>query len=321
MTPRALILGIGGQDGSLLAEHLLSKGYEVHGLYRHSTADNLQRVRSILDRITLHCGDLTDPESICRALVHSRAYEIYNLADQDHIGWSWDCPSQSLDVTGCAVLRLLESVDTDVRVFQPVSSTIYGSSPTQQTQDESCPLNPQSPYAVAKATALHLCRLWRERYGIWVSTGILYNHDSPRRAPGYLLDEIIDKVLLVKSGKADRIILRDPDSVVDIGFAGDYVDAMHRILQCYAPDDFIIATGIGYTVGAITSEILRLLDLPPSVPILKAVCSGPAQHVGQGTHLVGCAAKLTAATGWKAATALTELLTMKLESRAWKGTL
>jgi GDPmannose 4,6-dehydratase len=320
MTPRALILGIGGQDGSLLAEHLLSKGYEVHGLYRHSTADNLQRIRGILDRVTLHRGDLTDAESVRCAFVRSRAYEVYNLADQDHIGWSWDCASQSLDVTGCAVLRLLD-LFTDARMFQPVSSTIFGSSPIQQPQNESCPLNPQNPYAVAKATALHLCRLWRERYGIWVSTGILYNHDSPRRAPGYLLDEIIDKALLVKSGKADRIILRDPDSVVDIGFAGDYVDAMHRILQCNAPDDFIIATGIGYTVRAITSEILRLLGLPPSVPILKAVCSGPAQHVGQGTHLVGCAAKLTAATGWKAATTLTELLTMKLESRAWKGTL
>jgi GDPmannose 4,6-dehydratase len=311
---RALILGIGGQDGSYLAEHLLSAGYDVFGVYRHSSVDNLTRIQSIRERVTLYRGDLSDADSIKRAVASAAPHEVYNLADQDHIGWSWECSQQSLDITGVAVLRLLEACES-CRIFQPVSSTIFGSYPTQQPQYEDCPLNPQSPYAIAKALAFQLCRVWRERYNVWVSTGILYNHDSPRRSPGYLLDDIIQKALTPNKHNM-TLPVRDPDAIVDIGFAGDYVRAMHAVLQLPQPGDFIISSGKSYTVREICQQVQKLLG--QRFPIVREPPdSSFAQCVGQGTALVGDHLKLRVATGWSPTVDLDKLLTMKLRAGGW----
>jgi GDPmannose 4,6-dehydratase len=187
----ALIVGIGGQDGSYLAEHLLALGYEVHGVHRRTSTGNLSRLTpEVLGQVHLHQGDLTDTNSIMKAVQSSDAEEIYNLADQDDVRWSFDLASYNFDVTGAAVGRLLHALsieDAERKIFQPISATIFGDTVNGH---ESTPLFPRSPYACAKAFALHLCQYYREQEGLHVGTAILFNHDSPRRGPGYLLQKI-----------------------------------------------------------------------------------------------------------------------------------
>jgi GDPmannose 4,6-dehydratase len=264
---RVLILGIGGQDGSYLADNLLSRGgYEVHGMVRRSSTGNLRNIAHLEGKVTLHRGDLSDPLSIHRILESVQPHYIYNLADQDNIGWSYMHVGYNLDVTAGAVGRLLESVRMlkaqdswgDMRIFQACSATMYG--PREELITEDTPLNPQSPYACAKAAAYHLCRMYRQRYGMFVSCGILFNHDSPRRSPDYLPQQIARQAVEVLRGKRERIELRGPNTRVDIGWAPEYVEAMRLICEAEKPDDFVAGTGWGCRIDSLCRVALGDVD-------------------------------------------------------------
>lgn len=259
---RALILGVGGQDGSYLADILLEKGYEVHGLIRRSSVDNTVRIKHVLDRIVLHQGDLADYGSLHHAIVASNPDEIYNEADQDAVGWSRHVPSYNYDVTFKAAGNLLEIMRheaPEARLFQPVSATMFQGA--EYPQDEDTPLTPKSPYACAKAGAYLLSRYYREVHGMFVSTGILYNHDSPRRGEDYLVHKICKSAIRVAEGKQDKIRLGNLDHLVDIGHAREYMEAAWSILQLDKPDDYVIATGISYSVGALAYSALGQLGI------------------------------------------------------------
>lgn len=318
----ALIFGVGGQDGSYLADLLLEKNYDVHGTVRRSSGGNLGRILHCVDRVRLHRCDLTDSASINRVLHEVAPDEVYNEADQDNVGWSKDCPLQSVDVTAGGPARILEALRTlpnrdRVRLFQPVSATMFGC-PTSGPQDESTPLDPQSPYACAKSHAYHLGRYYRREYGLYVSTGIMYNHDSPRRGPGYLLQDLcrqasgmhdqVDWSLIPHGAKIpfSNFTVGDPDAVVDVGFAGDYVDAAWRILQLDEPDDFVISTGRPNKVGVIAEKVLRRYGLEGVDVVADPEWS---KSLNQGL-LFGDYGKLYRKTGWEPKTRVVELIKM-----------
>jgi GDPmannose 4,6-dehydratase len=292
MAKRALILGIGGQDGSYLCDILLEQGREVHGLYHRSSYDNLQRIAHCRDRIILHRGDITDLGSVEVALNSSLPDEVYNVADQDHIGWSLKIPSVSWDVTAKAPAMILELLKDrcsgrKVRFFQPVSSTIFGDA--QPPQDEGTPLNPLSPYAVAKAAIYHASRYYRRVHGMFVVVGIMYNHDSPRRRnEGYLLHEICGQVKAVQRGEKDHATVGSKKMVVSLGYARDYMEAAVAMLRVAEPDDYVVAS------PAVTiEELVRLAD--PGV----AVNEDPRLlRPGPQPSLVGDWSKARASLGW-----------------------
>ena len=245
MVKTALILGITGQDGSYLAELLLSKGYEVHGLVRRSATGNRSNIVHIADQITLHKGDMADPTSIYRVISEVKPDEIYNEADQDHVSWSFDSVGYSCDITGAAVGRLLEIVkqlDLSIRVFQPVSSNMFGRCDTS-SQVETTPFRPQSPYAAAKVMAFVFCQYYRDVFGMFVSTGIFYNHESPRRSEEYVTRKITKGAASIAKGQQQELTLGNLDIQIDFGFAGEYMQAAWQIMQLDESDDFIIATG------------------------------------------------------------------------------
>ena len=246
---RALIIGIGGQDGSYLADVLLERGYEVAGIYRHSSVDNLQRIKHIKDKVTLYPGDLLDTTTTIRTLKDYQPDEVYNEADQDNVPWSHNVPGISCDVTAGAVGKLLESVyqtNKDIKVFQPLSATMFATG--NLTQNEQTRFNPQSPYACGKVAAYYLCRYYRETKDMFVATAIFFNHDSPRRSEDYLLNKICNSVVRMAKGEQDMLYLGNLATQVDIGFAWEYMVAAHSIMQCEVPDDFVIGTGVGHTI-------------------------------------------------------------------------
>ena len=245
MQKRALVIGCGGQDGSFLCEILLEKGFTVHGLYRHCSYDNLRRIAHVRDRLTLHEGDVLDAVSLHAVLAEVRPHEIYNEADIDKVSFSVKAPAVVLRVGVEAVAVLLEAVRVncpEARVFQPVSATMFGDAAAPQ--DEETAFNPQSPYACAKVAAYHLARHYRHAHNLFISTAILYNHDSPRRGPGYLLQRI---------ARGEKLwgTLED---VVDIGYAREYMEAAWKMLQLDAPDDFVLGTGKGYRIADLLYE-------------------------------------------------------------------
>jgi GDPmannose 4,6-dehydratase len=247
---KALITGITGQDGSYLAELLLEKGYEVHGLVRRSSSFNTWRIDHVRDRLQLHYGDLVDQNSLVRAVETIQPAEIYNLAAQSHVKVSFEMPEYTTDVTALGVLRLLDAVrdlGTDARVYQAGSSEMFGL--VQETpQSERTPFHPRSPYAVAKVFGHWTAINYRESYGQYAANGILFNHESPRRGENFVTRKITRGLAAIKHGKAKELRLGNLDARRDWGFAGDYVEAMWRILQQDAPGDYVIATGVTRTV-------------------------------------------------------------------------
>jgi GDPmannose 4,6-dehydratase len=206
---KALILGINGQDGSYLAEILLDKGYEVHGMVRRTATGNLRNIQHIEDRLQLHIGDLTDPVSLHQIVAEVRPQEIYNEADQDHAGLSFKIPAYNFEVTGAAVGRLLEiirQVDPTIRFFQPVTSNMFGQA-TEPQQNEDTRLNPINPYSCAKVFAYYLCHMYRQTYGMHVSMAIFYNHESPRRTEHYVTRKITRSIARIKAGLQDKLVL------------------------------------------------------------------------------------------------------------------
>ena len=280
MGKRALILGVGGQDGSYLAEILLESGYEVHGLVRHSSGNNLWRIRHLLDKITLHKGDICDGVRLAMLIDELAPDEIYNEADQDSVGWSGKAPGYQIEVTYKAVSTILETLrymGGKVRFFQPVSSTMFGDQPYPHT--ETTPLKPQSPYACAKAAAFLLCQHYRREHGVYVSCGILYNHDSPRRGPDYLLQRIA----------RGEPLWGDLSTIVDVGYAPEYMEAAYQSLQQSESRDYVIATGRGYRIADLQNWAKGLTGEPE--PEFKQLAYPVLPYDCQARRILGFAPK------------------------------
>lgn len=276
---KALILGVTGQDGSHLAEILLKKGYEVHGMVRRSATGNTRNIEHLIRdpelfnrRFFLCRGDLADPTSLYRIISSVKPQEIYNEADQDHVGWSYDMVGFSADITGAAVGRILEiirQVDASIRFFQPCTSNMFGK--TESTfQTETTPFNPQSPYACAKVMAYYLTKYYREAFGMFASTAILYNHESPRRTEEYVTRKITKSVARIVCGKQDKLILGDLSARVDWGYAKEYMEAAWQMLQLDEPDDFVIATGEAHSVQEFVEEAFAVVDLKPEEYVVSS---------------------------------------------------
>ncbi len=263
---RALILGVGGQDGSYLAELLLEKGYEVHGMMRRSATDNTQNIVDFKNSITLHQGDLADPLSVDTIIRSVRPDEIYNEADQDNVTWSKSTPAYSVDITAGAVSRLFESVlriHRPIKIFQPVSSTMFGE-PTSWPQDENTPLAPMSPYACAKAHAFHLAKYYREKHGLFICTAILYNHTSERQNEDYLLPKICRSAVRIARGHQENLALGNLEETVDIGYAPDYMEAAWQMMQLPKPDDFVICSQHNTKIGELVAWAFEELGVSPT---------------------------------------------------------
>ena len=248
--PRALITGITGQDGSYLAELLVEKGYEVHGMVRRASTEKFDRIEHLRDRITLHQGDLLDHRSLVDALRASRPDEVYNLAAMSFVAVSWIQPTLTAEFTGVGVTRLLEAVREvcpDTRFYQASSSEMFGKV-RETPQNEQTPFYPRSPYGVAKAYGHHITVNYRESYDLHACSGILFNHESPRRGLEFVTRKITWHAAAIKLGKRGELKLGNLDAKRDWGYAEDYVEAMWLMLQQPKADDYVIATGVSHTV-------------------------------------------------------------------------
>ena len=262
---RAFVTGITGQDGSYLAELLLDKGYEVHGMIRRSSSFNTGRIDHLYAdphitgvRLFLHYGDLSDSSRLAKLLYELQPDEVFNLAAQSHVRVSFDIPEYTGDVTGLGTTRILEAIreagiQKKVRFYQASTSELYGKV-VETPQSETTPFYPRSPYGVAKLYAYWMTVNYREAYGIHASNGILFNHESPRRGATFVTRKITQAVARIKLGLQDKLYLGNLEARRDWGFAGDYVDAMWRILQQDEPDDYVIATGETHSVREFCEE-------------------------------------------------------------------
>jgi GDPmannose 4,6-dehydratase len=248
--PSALITGITGQDGSYLAELLLDKGYEVHGMVRRASTEKFDRIEHLRDRITLHQADLLDHRSLVDALRAAKPDEVYNLAAMSFVAVSWIQPTLTAEFTGVGVTRMLEAVREtcpEARFYQASSSEMFGKV-LETPQTESTPFYPRSPYGVAKVYGHHITVNYRESYDLFAASGILFNHESPRRGLEFVTRKITWHAAAIKHGKRDELALGNLDAKRDWGYAKDYVEAMWLMLQHERPDDFVIATGETNTV-------------------------------------------------------------------------
>ena len=254
----ALITGITGQDGSYLAELLLEKGYEVHGIIRRSSLINTHRIDGIYDRLSLHYGDLTDSTNLVRVIQKVQPDEIYNLGAQSHVKVSFEMPEYTADVDAVGTLRILEAVrllgmEGRVRIYQASTSELYGL--VQETpQKETTPFYPRSPYGVAKLYGYWITKNYREAYGMYACTGILFNHESPRRGETFVTRKITQALSKISVGLQDCLYLGNLNSRRDWGHAKDFVEAMWLMLQQDKPDDYVIATGVQYSVKDFVEE-------------------------------------------------------------------
>ena len=273
---RALISGITGQDGSYLAELLLEKGYDVHAIVRRASTTNYWRIEHLLDRITLHPGDLLDQLSLIRVIEAVRPYEFYNLAAMSFVPASWDQPLLTGEFNAQGVTRALEAVrqvDPKIRFYQASSSEMFGKV-REIPQTELTPFHPRSPYGVSKAFAHYITVNYRESYDLFAVSGILFNHESPRRGLEFVTRKVTDGVARITLGLSDTLALGNLDAQRDWGFAGDYVRAMWMMLQQDRPDDFVVATG------------KSLVDLPPRIEQAKEVRSSLSSANGYRTVVV-----------------------------------
>ncbi len=269
MTKRALITGITGQDGSYLAELLLSKGYEVHGLIRRASTFNTHRIDHLYvdphdpaARLFLHYGDLSDGARMVTLLSQIDPDEVYNLAAQSHVRVSFDEPEHTADTTGTGTIRLLEAVrlaGIQTRFYQASTSELYGATPPPQ--NEETPFYPRSPYAAAKLYSYWITKNYREAYDMFAVNGILFNHESPRRGETFVTRKITRAVARIKAGLQNDLYLGNLDSIRDWGYAAEYVEGMWRMLQADTPEDFVLATGVGSTIRDFLNVSFGHVDL------------------------------------------------------------
>ena len=313
---RALIFGVTGQDGSYLAELLLEKGYEVHGLVRKSATGNLVNIQHLMDNEDLynkvfytHKGDLLDMTSIFRVISEVRPDEIYNEADQDHVGWSYDMVGYSTEITAGAVAKVLEiirQIDPKIKYFQPCTSNMFGIS-DEKIQDESTIFNPQSPYAIAKTFAYYVTRYYRESFGMHACVGILYNHESPRRTPQYVTRKITQSVARIFLNKQKSLFLGDLSAEIDWGYAPEYMECAWKMLQAEKADDFIIATGKVHSVKDFVKEAFSAVNLD----LNDYVKTDPKLiRPTKTSSLIGNISKTEKKLGWTPKTSFKELVSL-----------
>ena len=320
MSKKALITGITGQDGSYLAEQLLEKGYEVHGIRRRSSTFNTRRIDSIYKdlhnpstKFFLHYGDLSDSSSLIKIIKEVEPDEVYNLGAQSHVRTSFEIPEYTGDITGLGTTRLLEAVrrsDKDVRFYQASSSEMFGKA-AEIPQKETTPFHPRSPYACAKVYSYHITVNYRESYGMFISNGILFNHESPRRGETFVTRKITRGIARILAGKDNSIYLGNMDAKRDWGFAGDYTHAMYLMLQNKEPEDFVIATGETHSVREFVEEAFSLVGLDWE----KCVKIDPRYlRPSEVDILVGDYSKAKRILGWEPKVRFKELVKMMLES-------
>ena len=310
---RALITGITGQDGSYLVELLLEQGYEVFGMTRRASTENVERIGHLADRLTLIQGDLLDPHSLVSALRTAEPTEVYNLAAQSFVPTSWNQPVLTAEFTAVGVTRMLEAVrtvDPNIRFYQASSSEMFGKV-REVPQNELTPFHPRSPYGVAKAYGHYIAVNYRESYGLFAVSGILFNHESPRRGLEFVTRKISDGVARIKLGLADELRLGNFDAERDWGFAGDYVEAMWQMLQQDEPDDFVVATGEPHSVRDFFEIAFAHVGLDPE----RYVKTDPEfLRPAEVDQLVGDASKARKQLGWEPKHSFRDLVTMMVEA-------
>lgn len=301
---KAFITGIGGQDGSYLAELLLDKGYEVHGSVKRNSVSENQTSRlsdEVFEKVNLHYADLTDISSLINVINDVMPDEIYNLAAQSHVRISFDQPIYTANVTGLGVLNVLESVRNskkpEAKIYQASSSEMFGNSvDLDGFQRESTHMNPVSPYGCSKVFAYNISRNYRNAYGMFVSNGILFNHESPRRGTNFVTNKVVKEAVKIYKCKSDKLVLGNLDATRDWGHAKDYVEAMWRILQLDSPDDFVCATGISHSVRELCDFVFGYLNLNWEDYV---VSSEKYHRPEELNNLRGDSSKLKQKTGWE----------------------
>lgn len=313
MSKIALVTGITGQDGSYLAELLLDKGYQVHGVARRASTDNLSRVNHLKDRISIHSGDMLDQFSLTDLIQRIRPTEVYNLAAQSFVPTSWSQPVLTAETTGLGVTRLLDAirqVDPSIRFYQASSSEMFGR--VQETpQRETTPFWPRSPYSVAKVYGHWITVNYRESYDLFACSGILFNHESPRRGHEFVTRKITRTVAKIKLGLADKLRLGNLKAKRDWGFAGDYVQAMWLMLQQDAPDDFVVGTGKTYEVEQFVAAAFACVNLDwHDYVVIDPKFYRPAEV----DLLVADPSKAREQLGWRPQVTFEDLVTMMVDA-------
>ena len=313
MSKRAIITGITGQDGSYLAELLVSKGYEVVGTVRRSSAPNYWRIQHLLDRITIKPADLLDQLSIIRLVDEVRPHELYNLAAMSFVPASWDQPMLTGEFNAQGVTRVLEAirqVDPSIKMYQASSSEMFGKV-RETPQTELTPFYPRSPYGVSKVFGHYITVNYRESYDLFAVSGVLFNHESPRRGLEFVTRKVTDGVARIKQGLTDTLSLGNLDAQRDWGFAGDYVEAMWMMLQQDHADDYVIATGISHSVRELVETAFAHVGLDWNRHVkLDPKFIRPAEV----EHLIGDNTKARQALGWRPTMDFTSLVKMMVDA-------
>ncbi len=313
LTKKALITGVTGQDGSYLAEFLLEKGYDVYGMVRRTSTVRYERIRHIQDRITILQGDLQDQTSLNRALSDTQPDEIYNLGAQSFVPTSWNQPVFTAETTGLGVTRMLEAVHTvkpDARYYQASSSEMFGK--VQETpQRETTPFYPRSPYGVAKVYGHWITVNYRESYNMFAVSGILFNHESPRRGLEFVTRKVTYNAAKIKLGLTNELRIGNLDARRDWGYAGDYVEAMWLMLQQDQPDDFVIATGKTHSVQRLLEVAFECVDLNWRD---YAVQDPRFRRPAEVDLLIGDPSKAHAKLGWEPSVSFEALIQMMVEA-------
>jgi GDPmannose 4,6-dehydratase len=311
--PSALITGITGQDGSYLAEFLLDQGYEVHGMVRRASTEKFDRIEHVRHRVTLHQGDLLDHRSLVDALRAASPHEIYNLAAMSFVAVSWIQPTLTAEFTGVGVTRMLEAMreaSPEARFYQASSSEMFGKV-LEVPQTEKTPFYPRSPYGVAKVYGHHITVNYRESYGLQASSGILFNHESPRRGLEFVTRKITWHAAAIRLGLASELRLGNLDAERDWGFAGDYVRAMWLMLQQDEPDDYVIATGVAHSVRYCVEVAFEHAGVSiDDHVVIDPVFLRPAEV----EHLIGDASKAKNKLGWEPEVSFEQLIRMMVDA-------
>jgi len=313
MAKRALITGITGQDGSYLAEILLEKGYEVHGMVRRSSEEKFERISHLRDRITLHQGDLLDQFSIAAILARVGPHEVYNLAAQSFVPTSWDQPVLTGEFTGLGVTKMLEAIRHTLpatRFYQASSSEMFGKV-REVPQNERTPFYPRSPYGVAKVYGHFIAVNYRESFGLFAVSGILFNHESPRRGLEFVTRKVSNGVARIKLGMQEKLAMGNLEAKRDWGFAGDYVEAMWLMLQADTPEDYVIATHETHTVQELCEIAFARADLDWKKHVqVDSSLVRPAEV----ELLIGDPSKAKQQLGWEPKVRFKELIEMMVDA-------